>query len=47
MGQCKLAVSAGEGPEEDEVPTQVGGKRRIQLGRADRPPINLHGRNGI
>ena len=30
MGQCLFVKSASERPDEDEIPTQIGGKLRIQ-----------------
>ena len=42
-----FVMSASERPEEDEVSDQVGRELRIQRGRADNPPKNLHDRLGI
>ena len=47
MGERMFVMSTCEGPKEDEISSQVRGKLRIQRGRADRPPKDLHDRIGI
>ena len=46
MGERMFDMSTCEGPKEDEISSQVHGKLRIQRGRADRPPKDLHDRIG-
>ena len=46
MAERMFVVTAGEGPEENEIPSQFRGKLKIQRGCADRPSEDLHDRFG-
>ena len=46
MGERMFVVSTGERSQENEIPSQIRGKLRIQRGCADRPSEDLHDRFG-